>query len=470
MIRSLNLRFLLSHLAVVIVCLLVAGLALLAALRLGQIEQRLVFQRLTDVGQVTSVALRGRDVEPGRASRLLQYLDETRDIRVMLLDAEGTVIFDTRGEWTQETVLRTAIYVRDEKGNLQGTYEDREEQTWTFVAIPRAGATETQHLAFATSQTGRLAAAWARENLLVPLLWAGLAALVLSTLLALVLGRSVAQPLTRVSAAAQALARGETDVRAPVSGPAEVRALARTFNAMADRVEAAQHAQRDFVANVSHEMKTPLTSIQGFSQALLDGTAAEPGRIKRAATVIHTEARRMRRLVDELLLLARFDAGQIQVASREVELHSLLRRCVEGLMPQAEAAGVDLRASSPDGLIIQGDFDALRRVFDNLLDNALAHTPPGGQVTLEAHIVDEDAVEVTVTDTGTGIPAEDIPRIFERFYRSDKARAAGGGAGLGLAIAREIVEAHRGIISVESVVGLGTRFTVRLPSAPPPSS
>ena len=157
--------------------------------------------------------------------------------------------------------------------------------------------------------------------------------MVLSTLLAFVLGRSVARPLTRVSAAAQALTRGETDVRAPVSGPREVRALARTFNPITDRVEATRHVQRDFVATVSHEMKTPLTSIQGFSQALLDGTAAEPGRFKRAVTVIHAEAGRMRRLVDDLLLLARFDAGHIEMQLRDVELHSLLRQFVAGMTP-----------------------------------------------------------------------------------------------------------------------------------------
>ena len=279
MMRSLNLRLLLSHLTVVVVCLLVAALGLLAALRLGQIEQRLVFQRLTDVGQVTSTALKGRDVEPGRASRLLQYLDESRGIRVILLDIDGAVIFDTREEWTGKMVLRSAAYARDAKGTLQGTYKDQDGQIWTFVAVPRVDAEEMQYLAFATSQTGRLAVAWMRENLLVPLLWAGLATLILSTLLAFVLGRSVARPLTGVSAAAQALARGETGARAPVSGPSEVRALALAFNAMADQFEATQRAQRDFVANVSHEMKTPLTSIQGFSQALLDGTAAGPDRI-----------------------------------------------------------------------------------------------------------------------------------------------------------------------------------------------
>ncbi len=175
-----------------------------------------------------------------------------------------------------------------------------------------------------------------------PLLWAGAVALVLSVLLAWVVARSVGRPLQRVADAAQALARGHLQQRAPVSGPAEVQGLARSFNAMADQVQATQKSQRDFVANVSHELKTPLTSIQGFSQALLDGTASGPEAAARAAGVIHGEADRMRRMVDELLTLARFDAGQIVMARDRVELGSLLRGCMEKLTPQAEAAGVTL--------------------------------------------------------------------------------------------------------------------------------
>jgi signal transduction histidine kinase len=262
---------------------------------------------------------------------------------------------------------------------------------------------------------------------------------------------------------AGAIARGEIGARAPVSGPAEAQALARSFNSMADQVEAAQRSQRDFVANVSHELKTPLTSIQGFSQALLDGAAATPEATARAARVIHDEAERMRRMVDELLILARFDAGQVDMAHAPVELGPLLAACVERLSPQAQAAGIALELDAPDAPTITGDGDRLAQVFANLLDNAIAHTPAGGRVTLAAHQVG-NTVEVTVTDTGEGIPAEALPRIFERFYRVDQSRQHSRGAGLGLAIAREIVEAHGGTITVESVVGLGSRFTVRLPA------
>ncbi|RLC57486.1 MAG: hypothetical protein DRI80_14940 [Chloroflexota bacterium] len=172
----------------------------------------------------------------------------------------------------------------------------------------------------------------------------------------------------------------------------------------------------------------------------------------------------MRRMVDELLILARFDAGQIVMARDPVELGPLLRGCVEKLTPQAQAAEVALELDAPESLVVTGDTDRLAQVFTNLLDNSVAHTPAGGKVTIAARRVDEGrTVEVTVTDTGEGIPAEALPRIFERFYQVDKSRRRGRGAGLGLAIAKEIVEAHGGTITAESVVGLGSRFTVRLP-------
>ncbi|MEE8392272.1 MAG: HAMP domain-containing sensor histidine kinase [Anaerolineae bacterium] len=219
------------------------------------------------------------------------------------------------------------------------------------------------------------------------------------------------------------------------------------------------------LANVSHDLKTPLTSIQGFSQALLDGTASTPETTARAARVIHEEAERMRRMVDELLTLARFDAGQMVMARDPVELGPLLRGCVEKLTPQAQAAGVTLELDVPERLSVTGDADRVAQVFGNMLDNSVAHTPAGGKVAVAARRVNEErTIEVTVTDAGEGISPESLPRIFERFYQVDKARKRSRGAGLGLAITKEIVEAHGGTITAESVVGLGTKFTVRLPA------
>ena len=465
MFRSLNSRLLLSYVAVILVCLLVAGLALLVALRVRQVQQRFVFQRLGDAARLTVAVARGRDVSLERLAPLLRWADRAGNTRVLLLDSHGSVVLDSRDGWEGQSLLAGARFNRNPEGGLQGSFTDTDGRTWLFVALPWPAPHSREMLVFAALEPRSATLAWAREHLLAPLLWAGLAALILSVLLALLVSRSVAAPLRRVAGAAEAIARGETGTRAPVSGPAEVQGLARSFNTMADQVEAAQQSQRDFVANVSHELKTPLTSIQGFSQALLDGTASTPETTARAARVIHDEAERMRRMVDELLILARFDAGQVVMARDPVELGPLLQGCIEKLTPQAQAAGVALELDVPERLFVTGDTDRLAQVFTNLLDNSVAHTSAGDKVTIAARRVDGGrGVEVAVTDTGEGIPAEALSRIFERFYQVDKSRRRGRGAGLGLAITKEIVEAHGGTITAESVMGLGSKFTVRLPA------
>jgi signal transduction histidine kinase len=486
--RSLRSRLFLSYAAIIIACLLVAGLALLAALRIRQTQQRLSLQRLNDLAQVTSIALRAKDIDPAQTERVLRRLDEARKVRVLFLDARGNIVSDSRGAWAGRNLLDAARFKRDSEGDLQGAFSDpaapplQAGETWLFVARPTPDAAPYAMIVFAVLQPRSAALSWARDHLLVPLVWSGLVALVLSMLLALVLGRSVAKPLSRVTAAAEAISEGERSIRPPISGPSEVQALARSFNSMADQVEAAQQSQRDLVTNVSHELKTPLTSIHGFSQAILDGTAAEGAGLARAASIIQEEAERMRRMVDELLILARFDAGQITLRHEPLELGALLRACAEKLAPQAEETGVALEVAAPEPVVVAGDADQLAQVFANLVDNALAHTVSGDRVTLEAHIVTGLATEmsggtgtakrgagqvaeVTVTDSGAGIPPEVLPRVFERFYRADKARRRRGGAGLGLAIAKEIVAAHSGTITVESVMGLGSKFTVQLPLA-----
>ena len=471
MFRSLNSRLLLSYVAIILVCLVVVGLGLLVFVRASSpVWTRDAYTELETAARVTVQAFRqAGPLETLPAERLRTALDQAAEeaseygVRTLLLDAQRTIRFDSEREWEGERLkLNEAVRTPALPGRTQGTFSapgGRRVDQWIFSGrdLPR-GLT----ILFVSPRPRLLG--WFAENLLQPLVRAGAVALVLSILLALLVSRSVTAPLRRVAGAAEGIARGETNTRAPVSGPKEVRALARTFNTMADQVEAARQSQRDFVANVSHELKTPLTSIQGFSQALLDGTASTPEATARAVRVIHQEAGRMRRMVDELLILARFDAGQMMMAHDPVELEPLLRGCLDKLSLQAQEAQVELELNLPDRMFVTGDTDRLAQVFANLLDNAIAHTPAGGKVSIAARRVDEGrAIEATVTDTGPGIPADELPRIFERFYQVDKARRRSRGAGLGLAITKEIVESHGGSITAESLVGLGTRLTVHLP-------
>jgi signal transduction histidine kinase len=318
---------------------------------------------------------------------------------------------------------------------------------------------------------------WAilRDEFLPPFIRSVILALVISLIMALWIAQWITKPLQKIAQAAESVSQGRYQ-QIPLEGPGEVKALAKSFNEMEERVQASQRSQRDLIANVSHDLKTPLTSIQGFAQAILDGTANDADSSRQAASVIYSEAERMRRMVMDLLELARLDAGVVELKLTQVDLSALLRGVVEDFLPLAKQAQVDLQITADPGLLVVGDADRLAQVFTNLVDNSLKFTQAGGKVTLSAHPSD-GWVEVNVCDTGPGIPPEELERIFERFYQIDKSRRGGEGrgVGLGLAIAREILHAHGGSITArnlneiaavqdqKSASGSGAVFTVRIP-------
>jgi signal transduction histidine kinase len=268
-----------------------------------------------------------------------------------------------------------------------------------------------------------------------------------------------------VTGGIQAVARGDYRQRVPISGPQEVRALAGDVNTMADSVETSQRTLRDFLANVSHELKTPLTSIRGFSQAMLDGTLDTPDERARAVRVIDFESRRLLHLVGELLDLSRIQSGQQAMSIADVPSKEILSHVEDVFSIRAAEQDVTLTVTppSPDE-VIAVDFDRIEQVLGNLVDNALRHTPRGGNVTVGARSVDRGFVEFYVTDSGVGIAAADLAHVFDRFYRSVD-ETSGTGSGLGLTISREIVRAHGGEIHVESEPGAGTTFAFTLPVA-----
>jgi len=298
-----------------------------------------------------------------------------------------------------------------------------------------------------------------------PFLWAGLVALAVSILIAVLLARSVYVPIRRVTNAAEEIARGNYEQEVPVAGPKEVKGLATSFNQMAKQVKRSQQMLRDFVADVSHELRSPLTSIKGFAQAIVDGTAKDKEAQLKAASVIEDESKRMMRLVEELLEFSRLESGQITMVKESVDLKDLLQQCHEIFLMRAKEKNIQLRTDIESLPPVVGDIDRLEQVFSNLLDNALKHTPSGGEVSIIARLPYPNFVEIAVTDTGPGIPGEQLRHVFERFFRADPS-AGKAGAGLGLAIARQIVLAHGGDIMAKSTLGQGTEFRVKLPANP----
>jgi len=304
------------------------------------------------------------------------------------------------------------------------------------------------------------------DQFLLPVVEGGVIAFLLSLVLAFALSRWVADPLQQVVVAARNYPSEQMKPVKP-QGPHEVQDLTRAFNSMIARVHSSQQSQRDFVANVSHELKTPLTSIQGFAQAILDDTADTPEARKQAARIIYNESARMHRMALNLLDLARLEAGTADLKMSVVDIGALLRAIVEKFTPQATKAGVDLQVNVPDNFpTLIADGDRLAQVFTNLVDNALKFTPANGRVTLSAKQAGAE-MELSVTDSGIGVESEALARLFDRLYQVDSSRAGGEshGAGLGLAIVKEIVQAHGGKIGVRSQVGHGTTFTIQLPLA-----
>ncbi len=305
------------------------------------------------------------------------------------------------------------------------------------------------------------------------------------------LARSITRPLRRLTAATAALP-GASAVPVPPEGPLEVRELTNRFNATSAELDRIRTEERDLLAGIRHDLRTPLTVVRGFAEALRDGTATGPG-IGRAGDAIAQEAARMERLVDDLRAIDELQSGRVEIRPEPLDPAAIVADTVARFAPQAEAAGVDLSAAADPGLRLLADRAAMERILGNLVANALAFTRRGGRVLVEARAADGPATSVPqassraagggdagggpwvalrVSDDGPGFPSGSLERVFDRFYRADASRA-GGGSGLGLSIVRAFAEAHGGRTVAENLAPSGARVTVLLPPVspgPPPST
>ena len=455
MFSSLRARLWLSYAFLIVTALAVVAFVLILFLLRNPLLYRQTLDRIKAAEGV--IAPPGGQTMRPRIDARLKGIADAFSVRILTFDVSGFLLEDTASGSPLISLPARAFLklnalptVRDSTGKLW-LYSARQmsDGTWLMVAAPRPKITTWSILT---------------DELFMPLVEGGSIALLLSLILAFVLARWVADPLQNVVAAARTVPADAAKLVEP-SGPQEVQELTRAFNAMVGRVQSSRKSQRDFVANVSHELKTPLTSIQGFSQAILDGTADTPEALHQAAEVIYDEAGRMHRMALDLLDLARLEAGTADLKMSPVDMKALLNGVMEKFTPMAARSEVNLKLELASDLpTFMGDGDRLAQVFTNLVDNALKFTPRNGTVTLRA-LQDKGEVQVSVSDTGRGIPAKAIPHIFDRFYQADSSRAGGEkhGAGLGLAIVQEIVTAHGGRISVRSAEGRGTAFIVHLP-------
>jgi signal transduction histidine kinase len=276
--------------------------------------------------------------------------------------------------------------------------------------------------------------------------------------LAVVMGRMLARPLREVGAAARRIAEGDYAARVPREGPEEIASLADSFNQMAASLEEQERMRRDFIANAAHELRTPLTNLQGYLEALRDGVIVAD---RATYESLWDEAERLVRLSRSLDSLAEGDAAG-PPALVPIDLAAAVRSAVELAQPAIERAGLELSVDVPDGLPARANPDHLAQVLANLLSNAVRYTPRGGLVAVRAERRPDDLL-VTIANSGEPIPADDLERLFERFYRVEKSRdTARGGAGIGLAIVKQLIEAGGGRVGADSAGGQ-TRFWFSLP-------
>jgi two-component system sensor histidine kinase BaeS len=294
-----------------------------------------------------------------------------------------------------------------------------------------------------------------------PALLAAAGVALLAFLGTLLLSRRVLRPIGTLTGASRRLAAGNLAERVPVRGHDELSVLATSFNSMAESLQASKEQQRNMVADIAHELRTPLANIRGYLEALKDGV------IKPETTLfvsLYEEAVLQQRLIDDLQDLAQAESGTMIYHRTHLDVAELLTTCRTAHATAADGRGVGLEVYVYQRPAVDGDPDRLRQVLGNLITNALRATPTGGSIRLRA-LVDQDDVVIEVADTGRGIEPDDLAHVFDRFWRADNARGRStGGSGLGLAIAREIVTAHDGSLAVESEVGQGTVCTIRLPS------
>lgn len=477
MVRTLRAKLILAFASVTLISLLVALVGFLYLIR-----DREISAARERVGVlVTPVAFQVQLKAQAGVSQqdIVDYLNEEArllQVRFLLLSTDSPqpiVLNDSSGQLTGKTLdLSTAGLRFSPSGPASfGYISVQVAGTQQVIFQPAFGPAEVLQRPVLSQTEYRVLMAIPQEDLTA--VWAALAprillaagaGLLLAVILSVIIARSIVRPLSRMTRASEEMARGHYKQRIEAKGTDEVGRLAAAFNGMAEQVGHSDQMMRDLLANVAHELKTPLTSIQGFSQALTEGAVRSPEEYAQAARIINVEAERMRRLVEDLLYLSQIESGQVRMEHEPVDIGMLLRDALERVERRALEGGQNLALDLQTGLPpVVGDERRLEQVVSNLLDNALRYTPRGGAIRVRASLAGNQ-IEIAVHNSGSYIPPEGLQRVFERFYRVERARSGRNG-GLGLAIASEVVAAHGGHIEARSSPTEGTEFRVTLPAA-----
>ncbi len=371
-------------------------------------------------------------------SQLTEKVSKMYDERILLTDPSGEVLSDTGAQLT---------------GTEVG-------QNWSSKSLRLSvGDVQIGRIYIKTQKRSPLQKTFinsVNKSVFTGGLIGGIAGIVL----ALLFSRNILKPIRELTQATKKMKGGDLDQQVEVRSGGEIGRLGEAFNELAQRLKEQKTLREEMVSDVAHELRNPLSNIQGYLEGLKEGMV-EPS--ERVFESLHQQSLVLNRLVNDLRDVNRAKAGQLQLDRKEVVLEDIIGKEAKALKTRAEDKGISLREELNESTLVKADPERVTQVIRNLLDNAITHTPEGGEITLETHTSSGEAV-TTVTDDGPGIPQEDLAHIFDRFYRVDKSRSRGtGGTGLGLTIAKEIVEAHGGEITAKSEEGEGATFSFTLP-------
>jgi signal transduction histidine kinase len=374
---------------------------------------------------------------------LLEGMERSSQARFVIAELDGTVVADSTGELIGEQINISL-------SKPFAAFLIEKTPVLAYIVPLENNSLATIESQFNTS---------VNRSLIIAIIVAGLVGL----LLTFFLSRSILRPVDELISAARAMEKGDLSQRVTVSSKGELGELANAFNAMAEGLTRLEQLRQNMVTDVAHELRTPLSNVRGYLEALRDGVV-EP--TPETIASVHEEAMLLNRLVDDLQELAMAEAGQLKLVRQPVNIQEVVEKAVQALKAQADEKEVTLAIVLPDDLpLVEADAERLGQVLRNLLKNAIINTPSGGEITIQARTVDSQ-VEVSVEDNGHGIFAEHLPYVFERFYRVDQSRArTTGGAGLGLAIVKQLVEAQGGQVEIDSQVNVGTRISFTSPIA-----
>ncbi len=454
----------------VLSCILVLGCVLLvfSSQHLNQEKYRLLERNARQAAMITAASYRSSGngiINKSNITLAYGLLSGTIDAEFFLTNLSGEMLYGVyeRSQIPREIMLQTltdGIY--EETGVLGGVFESSQ----YVVAVPVESDGVAIGVVFAAASASGMSEFM--RGLIEMFVISALSLLVISFIVIYFITVSLMRPLKEMLAATQSFSRGDFSMRVPVSGFDEIGQLSMAFNNMASSLSATESSRRSFVANVSHELKTPMTTIGGFVDGILDDTIPEEKR-RDYLLIVSDEVKRLSRLVRSMLDTARIEAGEMEIKPQVFDLSEIVRQSVFSFEQSIEDKDVRLEGLEADKIMVLADKDLIHQVVYNLLENAVKFVEPGGLVSVSYSVDEEKAggmVHASVRNTGKGIPKEELPKLFERFYKSDKSRSLNkDGVGLGLHIVYSIVNYHKGEVLVRSVEGEFTEFEFTLPAA-----